>query len=841
MNSHQLQRRSPRPNLLFAAAVAVVCVLAIFTALTPSATFDGGSAALRTLSDDLAPAAASPVPIESVLAPTLNPNDDSHPLLRRDEKLIQPPNSSSFFSRLRHRRAVVPPRCGEGYMPGQDGIFYSDSKPLDSILVAVFPWRAIQPHQIHLDLPSSGDADDDGGSITPIEAVVRAMASPRSGESSPYFNLFDSTGAVLSVLPSNYDDNDGDMCEFFKSLDARVRSSETTVNKSSREAFDVVFTYVRDTAPTFQQNLRRFCSMMPENQRTSEMCSTNRFHDWGEIRYAMQSVFARAGMLLRRIYLVVPDGDDQIPTEDWLNESFVHKTQNGRFTGENSGGPLLNEKIWVVTHSEIFGNNGAMGDDALPTFNSHAIEANLHRIPELSRYFLYFNNDMLLGRNMSLFDLWRPVASSRKLQRLEWIQQRSGMMRRGGDQEEGKKSRSCTPDDFKRSLASLRGRMVFFEPIVYFEDVDRTKLCKLHKVKKNKQKGLEPALQRHLEQHGNAVKQTACLFQPLDAQFFFTLRCAGDAVENGDHGNLQQRQLSHWELLKRHNAKLFFSRINTFLPEYQFAHLPLLFDREVLTHMQEVEFSDAHDMTTRSRLRQHDNLWTTWMYPYFALAHRRGFENWLDASGASSSIVGRERQMRRWEHPTDIDLLDFTSLTPRVTLLSSSSSSSSSPAVMLFKMRTSIEIRRLRSKLKALSCGIGQSSCGSMLAQKLDGEVVLAAQSGHSPVDQSTGTLASEHFVRSTDYAFYMLNSAEQIAHIASRWSDESKPGVLFIPPLFVTLNDNYVRDEVFGEKPFAERFDELMQLIVAGLQQAPFERRDPPPANDSSPSPSPR
>ena len=36
--------------------------------------------------------------------------------------------------------------------------------------------------------------------------------------------------------------------------------------------------------------------------------------------------------------------------------------------------------------------------DALPTFNSHAIELNLHRIPGLAPAFLYFNDDFFLGQ-----------------------------------------------------------------------------------------------------------------------------------------------------------------------------------------------------------------------------------------------------------------------------------------------------------------------------------------------------------------------------------------------------------------------------------------------------------
>jgi hypothetical protein len=53
-------------------------------------------------------------------------------------------------------------------------------------------------------------------------------------------------------------------------------------------------------------------------------------------------------------------------------------------------------RVRVVHHDEIF-------DDAryLPTFNCHAIESYLHRIPGLSERFLYLNDDYLFGRPVS--------------------------------------------------------------------------------------------------------------------------------------------------------------------------------------------------------------------------------------------------------------------------------------------------------------------------------------------------------------------------------------------------------------------------------------------------------
>ncbi|MFC7481231.1 stealth conserved region 3 domain-containing protein [Luedemannella flava] len=81
----------------------------------------------------------------------------------------------------------------------------------------------------------------------------------------------------------------------------------------------------------------------------------------------MRSLFNFAPWV-RHIYLVT---DDQVPA--WLDTTSPHVT--------------------VVSHREIFGDAGQ-----LPTFNSHAIETRLHHIPGLSEHFLYFNDDVMLGR-----------------------------------------------------------------------------------------------------------------------------------------------------------------------------------------------------------------------------------------------------------------------------------------------------------------------------------------------------------------------------------------------------------------------------------------------------------
>lgn len=42
-----------------------------------------------------------------------------------------------------------------------------------------------------------------------------------------------------------------------------------------------------------------------------------------------------------------------------------------------------------------------MPEGTLPTFSSHALEVNLHRIPDLAENFVYFNDDMFILRPMS--------------------------------------------------------------------------------------------------------------------------------------------------------------------------------------------------------------------------------------------------------------------------------------------------------------------------------------------------------------------------------------------------------------------------------------------------------
>lgn len=100
-----------------------------------------------------------------------------------------------------------------------------------------------------------------------------------------------------------------------------------------------------------------------------------RFRNLDEVCYLFRSVKKHAPWI-RHIYLVT---DNQVPS--CLNESAT-------------------DWITVVDHSDLIPR------DRLPVFSPNAIEAYLHKIPGLSEYFLYNNDDMLFANTLTLNDLF---------------------------------------------------------------------------------------------------------------------------------------------------------------------------------------------------------------------------------------------------------------------------------------------------------------------------------------------------------------------------------------------------------------------------------------------------
>ena len=138
---------------------------------------------------------------------------------------------------------------------------------------------------------------------------------------------------------------------------------------------DAVYTWVDDSDPDWRER-KDYHARKAGGSLSATARHSTRFHNREELRYSLRSV-AKYAPFIRDIYIVT---DDQTP--DWLNTN--------------------NPQITVVPHTEIFPT------DALPTFNSHAIEARLHHIPHLSEHYIYFNDDVFFGKPANPFDFFTP-------------------------------------------------------------------------------------------------------------------------------------------------------------------------------------------------------------------------------------------------------------------------------------------------------------------------------------------------------------------------------------------------------------------------------------------------
>lgn len=139
---------------------------------------------------------------------------------------------------------------------------------------------------------------------------------------------------------------------------------EATFTHHFTQPLDVVYTWVDSADPAWRGKKEDW--LHRANGELHPLSAAEaRYRSRDELRYSLRSVrsFLKDA---RKIYLVT---DAQVP--GWLDAEHP--------------------AIEVVDHSEIFPDRAC-----LPTFNSHAIEANLHRIPGLSEHFVYFNDDVLL-------------------------------------------------------------------------------------------------------------------------------------------------------------------------------------------------------------------------------------------------------------------------------------------------------------------------------------------------------------------------------------------------------------------------------------------------------------
>ncbi|TVR21819.1 MAG: sugar phosphotransferase [Ilumatobacter sp.] len=147
-----------------------------------------------------------------------------------------------------------------------------------------------------------------------------------------------------------------------------------------REPIDVVYTWVDGDDPGWRTEFERWRGIERPDDRRDHAAHAARYTSHDELRYSLRSLWMYADWV-RHVYVVTAD---QQP--DWLRPD---------------------QRLTVVSHRDI------LPAAALPTFNSHAIESRLHHVPGLAEQFLYFNDDMFLGRPVRPEQFFTPNGLAR--------------------------------------------------------------------------------------------------------------------------------------------------------------------------------------------------------------------------------------------------------------------------------------------------------------------------------------------------------------------------------------------------------------------------------------------
>lgn len=123
---------------------------------------------------------------------------------------------------------------------------------------------------------------------------------------------------------------------------------------------DIVYTYV-NSQDEMWGNYWKECF-------GEENFDPNRYTSHEELKYSLRSI-NQFMPWVRNIYIV-----SNCSKPNWLRK---------------------NKQIVWIDHSSIFPST-----EYIPTFNSHAIESCLHRIPNLAEHFIYFNDDVFLNKSV---------------------------------------------------------------------------------------------------------------------------------------------------------------------------------------------------------------------------------------------------------------------------------------------------------------------------------------------------------------------------------------------------------------------------------------------------------
>lgn len=139
--------------------------------------------------------------------------------------------------------------------------------------------------------------------------------------------------------------------------------------QNNEESIDLVITWVDHQDKEWQSLKQQY-----ESGTSTEGNHLARFRNWDNLKYVFRSI-EKYMPWVRKVFLVT---FGHYPS--WLN--------------------LDCDKLEIVSHKDF------IPQEFLPTFSSHTIELNLHRIQNLSERFIYFNDDIFVLRPLETKDFF---------------------------------------------------------------------------------------------------------------------------------------------------------------------------------------------------------------------------------------------------------------------------------------------------------------------------------------------------------------------------------------------------------------------------------------------------
>ncbi|CAG9768062.1 unnamed protein product [Ceutorhynchus assimilis] len=412
------------------------------------------------------------------------------------------------------------------------------------------------------------------------------------------------------------------------------------------EPIDVVYTWVNGSDPSFIEELNEHL----DGRGGKVDSSQQRYEDKNELRFSLRSL-EKFAPWINHVYIVT---NGQIPY--WLN--------------------LDNDKISVVPHNAIFKDK-----NNLPSFSSPAIESNLHRIPGVSKRFIYFNDDIFIGQPMYLEDFY--VANKGFLVYLAyilpscikncpWLYVGDGQCDPACNFEICQFDGGDCIEENKMQKNSEMNNLNTYEQIQSFANNS----TKDNLTSMELPKDIWTSVKEKILIEGNTSLEEISMADLVAAHNKRTLdwdkltkRKKRDALESNKTNDSVKRFSRSAERFDGFLESLLytqqiFNKKYGFKPRYVPAHAPIFLDRDILLELENT-FLMEFEITERNRFRRKEDMQFGFSYYYFLMSesYKRTAANIFDEFDTDSSRTWSDREIRNiltkiYELPLSYETVD---------------------------------------------------------------------------------------------------------------------------------------------------------------------------------------